>query len=113
MNIMTKVILISAGDPDSISTEITIKAIQDSKMNQNVKPVVVSNSKIIEDCKKNIGSKIQLNEIKDKVNFSDFKENFLNILSIKLPDDNIFRDRDTKYASFIIFKKEYFESGFI
>ena len=54
---MTKVILISAGDPDSISTEITIKAIQDSKMNQNVKPVVVSNSKIIEDCKKNIGSK--------------------------------------------------------
>ena len=70
MNHMTKVILISAGDPDSISTEITIKAIQHSKMNKNVKPVVVSNSKIIENCKKNIGSKIQLNEIKDKVNFS-------------------------------------------
>ena len=47
MNHMTKVILISAGDPDSISTEITIKAIQHSKMNKNVKPVVVSNSKII------------------------------------------------------------------
>ena len=101
MNHMTKVILISAGDPDSISTEITIKAIQHSKMNKNVKPVVVSNSKIIEDCKKSIGSKIQLNEIKDKVNFSDFKENFLNILSIKLPDDNIFENRNTKYASFI------------
>ena len=101
MNHMTKVILISAGDPDSISTEITIKAIQHSKMNKNVKPVVVSNSKIIENCKKSIGSKIQLNEIKDKVNFSDFKENFLNILSIKLPDDNIFENRNTKYASFI------------
>ena len=37
MNHMTKVILISAGDPDSISTEITIKAIQHSKMNKNVK----------------------------------------------------------------------------
>ncbi len=98
---MTKVILISAGDPNSISTEITIKAIQHSKMNKNVKPVVVSNSKIIEDCKKIIGSKIQLNEIKDKVNFSDFKENFLNILSIKLPDDNTFGNRNTKYASFI------------
>ena len=101
MNHMTKVILISAGDPDSISTEITIKAIQHSKMNKNVKPVVVSNSKIIEDCKKSIGSKIQLNEIKDKVNFSDFKENFLNILSIKLPDDNTFGNCNTKYASFI------------
>ncbi len=98
---MTKVILISAGDPDSISTEITIKAIQHSKMNRNIRPVVVSNSKIIENCKKSIGSKIQLNEIKDKVNFSDFKENFLNILSIKLPNDNIFENRGTKYASFI------------
>ena len=37
MNHMTKVILISAGDPDSISTEITIKAIQHSKINKNVK----------------------------------------------------------------------------
>ena len=46
---MTKVILISAGDPNSISTEITIKAIQDSKLNKNIKPVIVSNSKIIED----------------------------------------------------------------
>ncbi len=98
---MTKVILISAGDPDSISTEITIKAIQHSKINKNVKPVLVSNSKIVEDCKKSIGSKIQLNEIKDKVNFSDFKENFLNIISIKLPDDNIFENRNSKYASFI------------
>ena len=43
MNTMKKVILISAGDPNSISTEITIKAIENSKVNKNVKPVVVSN----------------------------------------------------------------------
>ncbi len=98
---MKKVILISAGDPDSISTEITIKAIQNSKINKNIKPIVITNSKLIEDCKKNIKSKIELNEIEDNVNFSDFKENFLNILSIKLPDDNILGNRDIKFSSFI------------
>ncbi len=101
MKAMTNVILISAGDPDSISTEITIKAIQSSKINKNIKPVVVSNSKLIEDCKKTIKSNIQLNEILDHINFSDFKEDFLNILSIKLPNDNIFENRDVKYFSFI------------
>ena len=101
MNHITKVILISAGDPESISTEITIKAIENSKINKNIRPIVVSNSKLIEDCKKIVRSKIRVNEIEDKVNFSDFKENFLNILSVKLPKHNNFGKRDIKYASFI------------
>ena len=67
MNSMKKVILISAGDPASISTEITIKAIQSSRINKNIKPIVVSNSNLIENCKKIIKSNVQLNEIEDKV----------------------------------------------
>ena len=77
MNSLKNVILISAGDPASISTEITIKAIENSKINKNIRPIVISSSNLIEDCKKNINSNIKLNEIKDEVNFSDYKENYL------------------------------------
>ncbi len=101
MNTMKKVILISAGDPNSISTEITIKAIESSKINKNVKPVVVSNSKLIEDCKKIIKSDIQLNEIEDKVNFSDFKENCLNIISLPTQENSVLGKENIKYSSFI------------
>ena len=101
MNSMKKVILISAGDPASISTEITIKAIESSKINKNIKPIVVSNSKLIESCKNVIKSNIQLNEIEDKVNFSDFKENHLNIITLKIPDNIILGEQNIKYASFV------------
>ena len=101
MNSLKKVILISAGDPASISTEITIKAIENSKIIKNIRPIVISSSNLIEDCKKNINSNIKLNEIKDKVNFSDYKENNLNIIPINLFEEIIFGKPNTKYASFI------------
>ena len=44
-----KFILISAGDPSSISSEITIKAIQSSEINKNIMPLVVTDPKIIKD----------------------------------------------------------------
>ena len=96
-----KVILISAGDPTSISTEITIKALESSKINQNIKPIIISDPQLIEDCKKIINSNIKINEIEDKINFTDFKENYLNIISIKLPQKIIFGKPHYKYASFI------------
>ena len=101
MNSMKKFILISAGDPGSISTEITIKAIENHKINKNIKPVVISNSKLIEDCKKIIKSNIQINEIVDKVNFTDFKDNYINIISLKIPENVVLGKPDKKYASFI------------
>ena len=44
-----KIILISAGDPASIAPEITIKAIQSSKINKNIQPIIVTDSQIIKD----------------------------------------------------------------
>ncbi len=101
MNSLKKVILISAGDPASISSEITIKAIENSKIIKNIRPIVISSLNLIEDCKKNINSNIKLNEIKDKVNFSDYKENNLNIIPINLFEEIFFGKPNTKYASFI------------
>jgi len=101
MKSMKKVILISAGDPASISTEITIKALESSKINQNIIPIIISDPQLIEDCKKNINSNIKINEIKDKLKFSDFKKNYCNIISIKLPEKIIWGKPHHKFASFI------------
>ena len=101
MKPIKKVILISAGDPTSISTEITIKALESLKINQNIRPIIISDTQLIEDCKKNINSNISINEIEDKVKFSDFKKNHLNIISIKLPQKIILGKPHHKYASFI------------
>ena len=101
MKPLKKVILISAGDPTSISTEITIKAIESSKINKNIKPVIVSDPQLIEDCKKIINSNIKINKIEDKIKFSDFKKDYLNVIPLKLPHKIIFGKPQSKYASFI------------
>ena len=49
-----KIILISAGDPSSISSEITIKAIKSSKIDKNIMPVVITDIKIIRDYEQKI-----------------------------------------------------------
>ena len=101
MKPLKRVILISSGDPASVSTEITIKAIESSKINENIRPIIVSDPQLFEDCKKIINSKIKINEIQDKVKFSDFKKNHLNIISIKLSEKIILGKPHPKYASFI------------
>ena len=79
-----KVILITAGDPASVSTEITIKAIETQKINQNANLVIITDPYLVEENKSLISSKIKINQINDKVNFTDYKDNYLNIIPIKL-----------------------------
>ena len=81
-----KIILISAGDPASIAPEITIKAIQSSKINKNIQPIIVTDSEIIKDYNKNYKKNIIINEINDLHNFTDFKVNHFNIIHIKLSE---------------------------
>ncbi len=83
MKSLKKVILISSGDPSSISTEITIKAIQSSKINKNVMPILVTDPQIIKDHNKNYTNNYRINEIRDELNFKDYKDNSFNIIPIK------------------------------
>ncbi len=79
-----EVILITAGDPASISTEITIKAIESHRISKNINLVAITDPKLVEGCKKLINIDVKINEIKDKIKFSDYKENYFNIIPIKL-----------------------------
>ena len=52
MGSLHKIILISAGDPASIASEITIKAIQCLLDDNHLKTIVISNPNLIENAKK-------------------------------------------------------------
>ena len=84
MSVAKEVILITAGDPASISTEITIKAIETQRINKNINLVAITNLALVEEYKKLTESNLKVNEIKDKIRFSDYKDHHLNIIPIKL-----------------------------
>ena len=95
------VILLTAGDPASISTEITIKAIETKKINKNVKTVVITDPNLLEEYINLSKKNIKINQIFDKVNFTDYKENSINIIALKLKNKIKFGKPDTKNFSFI------------
>ena len=96
-----KIILISAGDPASIATEITIKAIQSSKINKNIQPIIVTDPQIIKDYNNNFKKNVIFNEIKDFHNFTDFKDNYFNIIPIKLSEKVVLGKPSVKNANFV------------
>ena len=96
-----KFILISAGDPSSISSEITIKAIQSSEINKNIMPLVVTDPKIIRDYGEMNKSNFDINEIKDELYFTDYKKNEINVIPIKVFEKPILGNPTIKNAVFI------------
>jgi len=81
-----KIILITSGDPSSIAPEITIKALQSSKINKNIFPVIVTDPQLIQNYNDIIKYNWKINEIKDQSNFTDYKVNYFNIISIQIND---------------------------
>ncbi len=98
-----EVILITAGDPASISTEITIKAVEARKINKNINLVVITDPTLVQDYKELIKSDIKINEIKDIAKFSDYKDNYLNIIPLKLNNRVQYGKPDIKNFSFTKF----------
>ena len=84
MNSSKNFILITAGDPASISTEITIKAIESKKRDQNIKSIVITDANLVEENKALLKSNIKIHEISDIVNFTDYKDGYFNIIALKL-----------------------------
>ena len=94
-------ILITAGDPASISTEITIKTIESIKKNKNIKSIVITDPNLVEENIALLKSNIRIHEINDIVNFTDYKDGYLNIIALKLENQFYFGKPDIKNFSFI------------
>ena len=79
-----KIVLISAGDPSSIASELTIKALQSGKIINDILPIIVTDSSLIENHKNIIKDNWKINEIKDENNFLDYKKKSFNIIPMKI-----------------------------
>ena len=95
-----EVILVTAGDPASISTEITIKAIEAQRINKNINLVAITDPALVEEYKKLIRSDLKVNVIKDKIKFTDYKDQHLNVIPIKLANKVEYGKPDIKNFSF-------------
>ena len=101
MNRTDKVILITAGDPASISTEITLKAIETKKINENVKAVVITDPDLVREYQYKFKNNIDIHKLEDKINFSDYKDDCLNIIPIKLSNKVKFGKSSVNHFPFI------------
>ncbi len=96
-----KIILISAGDPSSIASELTIKALQSGKIIDDILPIIVTESNLIENHKNIIEDNWKINEIKDENNFLDYKKNNFNIIPMKIENKVKLGNPSVKNCEFI------------
>ena len=96
-----KIVLISAGDPSSIASELTIKALQSGKIIDDILPIIVTDSSLIENHKNIIEDNWKINEIKDENNFLDYKKNNFNIIPMKIENKVKLGNPSVKNCEFI------------
>ena len=84
MSLIKKRILITAGEPASISSEITIKAIKKLQKKINSELIIITDPSLIENELKNLNQSAKLNILNKSFNFRDYKKDFINIIPIKL-----------------------------
>ena len=96
-----KIVLISAGDPSSIASELTIKALQSGKIIDDILPIIVTASNLIENHKNIIKDNWKINEIKDEKNFLDYKKNNFNIIPMKIENKVKLGNPSVKNCEFI------------
>ena len=96
-----KIILISAGDPSSIASELTIKALQSGKIIDDIFPIIITDTSLIENHKNIIKDNWKINEIKDQNKFLDYKENNFNIIPMKIGNKVKLGNPSVKNCEFI------------
>ena len=102
MNLIKKRILITAGEPASISSEITIKAIKKLKKESNSELIIITDPSLIEHEIKNLKKTAKLNILDKELNFKDYKNDFINIIPIKLNEKIIPGILNKKNSDFVL-----------
>ena len=102
MNLIKKRILITAGEPASISSEITIKAIKKLKKESNSELILITDPSLIKHEIKNLNKSAELNILDKKLNFKDYKNDFINIIPIKLNEKTIPGILNKKNSDFVL-----------
>ncbi len=102
MNLIKNRILITAGEPASISSEITVKAIKKLKKISNSELIIITDPDLIKNELKNLNLPGRLNILKNSLNFKDFKEDYINIFPIKLREKTFPGILNKKNSNFVM-----------
>ena len=102
MKLIKKRILITAGEPASISSEITIKAITKLKKKSKSELILITDPSLIKHEIKNLNNSAELNILNKKLNFKDYKNDFINIIPIKLNEKTIPGILNKKNSDFVL-----------
>ena len=102
MKSVNKRILITAGEPASISTEITIKALEKLKNKNNAELIILTDPILIKHELKNLNKTAKLNILDKSLYFKDYKQNFMNIIPINLNEKSFSGVLNKKNSDFVI-----------
>lgn len=101
MNSIKKRILITAGEPASISSEITIKALKKLNNSSKAELIIITDPSLIKYELKNLNETIKLNILDASLSLKDYKKNFINIIPIKLKEKNFQGILNKKNTDFV------------
>ncbi len=79
-----KRIIITAGEPASISTEITVKSLQNYSHKKDIEIICITDPNLVKHYCNKSNIKLPINILSTNHKFNDYKYNFINILPIKL-----------------------------
>ena len=102
MSLIKKRILITAGEPASISSEITVKALKKLKNVSNAELIIVTDPRLIEYELKNLKKTAKLNILNKNSNFNDYKKDFINIIPIKINEKILPGILNKKNSDFVL-----------
>lgn len=101
MNSIKKRILITAGEPASISSEITIKALKKLNNSSDAELIIITDPSLIKYELKNLNETIKLNILDESLSLKDYKNNFINVIPIKLRAKNFQGILNKKNTDFV------------
>ena len=102
MNLIKNRILITAGEPSSISSEISVKAIRKLKKESNSELILVTDPNLIRNEIRNLNKSAELNILDKRLDFKDYKIGSINIIPIKLNEKAIPGILNKKNSDFVI-----------
>ena len=102
MKLIKKRILLTAGEPSSISSEITIKSVKKLKNKSDTELILITDPSLIKFELDNLNEKVELNILDKSLNFKDYEKDLLNILPIKLKEKAYPGILNKKNSNFVI-----------
>ena len=96
-----KRIVITAGEPAGISTEITIKSLLSKQITKETEIIIVSDPELLEKTSHNLKIKLNINILKKENGFLNYNKNYINVFPLKVKNDVIEGELDVNNCSFV------------